>query len=384
MKNLTVFHALAFPALLLSLSLAIGSGPASAQSGPVRIGYSFNEGTQAGTDGMVTDYYGVLPGAWAGTWAGDLYFRPGLSGEEGDFSITSAGNRVRVDANSAFGTQWGSFTAEAHFTMGPTGPFRRILGWGISGGYRPILDKTSANELRTPLVAEGDLRTPPLEEGRWYHAAVVYNVEAGTTSFYLDGALVDSGSLSAWEIPDDLFIAATHTGGGAWNGNIDNVRITAAALSPDEFLTAGFGSDLTEPSLGFEQWRQANFDANEMNDSEISGPAATPSGDGIPNLLKFALGIPDPKTPARERLPMAEVVDGELELTYPRAREATDVELIVEVSSDLVEWNSGQGYTEVISIDDSQDPERVTVRTVGQSQGAGQLFIRLVAIQMVE
>ena len=42
----------------------------------------------------------------------------------------------------------------------------------------------------------------------------------------------------------------------------------------------------------FSAWQQANFSVDQLANSTISGYAVMPAGDNIPNLLKFALGLP--------------------------------------------------------------------------------------------
>ncbi len=249
MKHSPNFIPRRFLGACLSL-LLLPCSSAWSDDDPLRIGFSFNEGTQAGSGGVVTDFYNTQNGSFTGTWTGDTYFRPGFSGEEGDFSITSGGNRVRVDINNAFGTDWGSFTVETHFTIGEEVGFRRLIDLH---GHEVLLQKNSANRLRTNLIQDpADNQTGVLEGDRWYHAAVVYDtaVEGVEIRFYLDGELWASGpARNPWptEGPTRLVIGASDTGGSPWNGFIDNVRITQAALTPEEFLLDGFGTELNEP-----------------------------------------------------------------------------------------------------------------------------------------
>ena len=46
----------------------------------------------------------------------------------------------------------------------------------------------------------------------------------------------------------------------------------------------------------FEEWQREHFTEEELNDPSISGPDADPDGDGIPNLMEYAMGL-DPKSP---------------------------------------------------------------------------------------
>jgi hypothetical protein len=99
-------------------------------------------------------------------------------------------------------------------------------------------------------------------------------------------------------------------------------------------------------------WRQAYF-GTTANTGQAADLAA-PANDGIPNLIKYALGA-NPFSPASASLPVAVVAtnpaDGKPHLTLTASLNpgATDVTVSAEVSSDLLTWNSGAGYTEVVS-----------------------------------
>jgi len=51
---------------------------------------------------------------------------------------------------------------------------------------------------------------------------------------------------------------------------------------------------LVEPDSPFDAWRKEHFSEEELQDPNISGPDADPDGDGIPNLMEYAMGL-DPK-----------------------------------------------------------------------------------------
>jgi len=50
----------------------------------------------------------------------------------------------------------------------------------------------------------------------------------------------------------------------------------------------------SEAESPFDAWRREHFTEEELDDPNISGPDADPDGDGIPNLLEYAMGL-DPK-----------------------------------------------------------------------------------------
>lgn len=95
----------------------------------------------------------------------------------------------------------------------------------------------------------------------------------------------------------------------------------------------------------YEGWVRNHFDETDWEDAAISGSAANPAGDGLPNLLKYALGL-DPRQsypyalPPPTVQPHPETGDDEfltLTATYPSG--LVDIEFRVEVSSDLVDWS---------------------------------------------
>jgi alpha-N-arabinofuranosidase len=68
----------------------------------------------------------------------------------------------------------------------------------------------------------------------------------------------------------------------------------------------------------------------------------------VPNLLAYALQL-NPATARPTDVPRAVITNGHLTLTYLSPTSITDVTFEVEVSTDLITWNSGAGYTQVTS-----------------------------------
>ncbi|MCL1920686.1 MAG: M4 family metallopeptidase [Kiritimatiellaeota bacterium] len=88
----------------------------------------------------------------------------------------------------------------------------------------------------------------------------------------------------------------------------------------------------------FTDWQRDNFTEGELDDPNISGPDANPTGDGLSNLLKYAMGL-DPNEWENNTwvwggltnvVSHAEVPDGSyLYLKYRRALSVKDVEFTV-------------------------------------------------------
>lgn len=128
---------------------------------------------------------------------------------------------------------------------------------------------------------------------------------------------------------------------------------------------------------GFDQWRTEHFTESELADPNISGPSAAPAGDGVSNLLKYAFGLL-PKEPADPSLlPQSHIEADHLHLTYSQLKAAMDVDLTVEVSSDLLTWESGTAAVETVNVEDLGDTERIVVRLLPAVSESTRLFGRL-------
>ncbi len=110
-------------------------------------------------------------------------------------------------------------------------------------------------------------------------------------------------------------------------------------------LNASGGALLITPSSAlitiherpYDAWKKAIFGAN-ANVSSIAGDHVSRSGDGVENLLKYALGM-NPNNSNRSGLPVQLPLGGYFGLGFTRA--AADVLYNVEVSNDLISWTPG-------------------------------------------
>jgi len=130
-------------------------------------------------------------------------------------------------------------------------------------------------------------------------------------------------------------------------------------------------------------WQSQMFTPAALANPAISGDTADPAGDGIPNLMKYALYL-NPWTTGVSGLPVEAITTtgnaDYLTLTYTQVLAATDVTYTVQVSADLVNWYSGSGYTTPPSavINPGGATESVTVQAVAPVDGnTPAQFIRL-------
>lgn len=101
------------------------------------------------------------------------------------------------------------------------------------------------------------------------------------------------------------------------------------------------------PGFTYTDWVNVNFpNLQDRADPQISGRLATPAGDGVPNLLKYAFGF-DPLTPVSGAdLPQAVLTGNRLSLTYLERVNATDLKYLPQKSFSLTSWDS-EGVNEV-------------------------------------
>lgn len=139
------------------------------------------------------------------------------------------------------------------------------------------------------------------------------------------------------------------------NGNlsagirIDNVRLEAATAT-------------------IESWRAATF-GDRAGETETAGDDADPDGDGLVNLVEYALGLsPLAFSPA----PAISRENGRFGIEYPVDSTASDVIVTPEWSSDLVTWQDNGLLVEIVAEDASGRTLRASVPAAPSP-----LFLRL-------
>ncbi len=142
----------------------------------------------------------------------------------------------------------------------------------------------------------------------------------------------------------------------------------------------GYVTDGVVPDTGFAAWLAEHFSPLELNNPAISGEAASPAGDGISNVLKYALDL-DPWTPSRDGLPKVVREDGELRITHRSRNDDPDLAYVVEVSGDLVTWHHGEEHVETLATWMDGDVEIREARALAIPGGGSTGFMRLRVIK---
>lgn len=155
--------------------------------------------------------------------------------------------------------------------------------------------------------------------------------------------------------------------------------------------TASATLNISDPP--YQQWKLAVFGAN-ANTAAIAGDLATPSADGIPNLLKYTFGL-NPNAPSSSAAPQPGAINGALTLSFFHDPSVSDATLQVEVSTDLVIWQQGSRYSTALGdvtanawtaqlsrlLDVATGIETITVQSLLLPANNPRSFIRVKATQ---
>lgn len=144
------------------------------------------------------------------------------------------------------------------------------------------------------------------------HPEPTYQWYRGTEA--ISGATTNTYALSAVALADAgvYTLVATNVVGAA-----NSQAVTVVVVTPYQSWALDHGLDLTT----------------------AGAPEVDAAGDGIPNLVKFALGG-DPRIPGAAPLPVLERADGQYRFTFPVNRDAeADCVIEAESSVDLVAWS---------------------------------------------
>ena len=148
------------------------------------------------------------------------------------------------------------------------------------------------------------------------------------------GSVTSSPSV-AW-YPDGSEVALTATPGtyytfGNWSGSTTgSSNPVGLTMDADKSVTANFLSP-------YQNWTLGYFTAEEVSDTELSAPTSDPDGDGLLNLMEYALNL-NPRQSSQAGQPFRGENGGNLTLTYQKDTAKTDISYQVEVSGDLTAW----------------------------------------------
>ena len=165
-----------------------------------------------------------------------------------------------------------------------------------------------------------------LDDDAWHHIAVTR--ASGVARIYIDGQLdatSEDNHFGYWLNPNFKL----RLGEANFYGLMDDVQLYDRALQPHEVARlAGYRY--------YSEWKSTHFTKVEVEDEQVSGENADPDGDGITNLLEYALAL-DPKIrDAEQVLGVFEKKDGGHQLAFVLEKfRQPDVNLYLDFSADL-------------------------------------------------
>lgn len=177
---------------------------------------------------------------------------------------------------------------------------------------------------------------------------------AGTNSSamnYQIAATNSPASYNATGLPTGLSV---NTATGLISGTVTTTGTTNVTVSASNVGGTGTAILVITIRTAYAAWQNQMFTPVELSNPTLSGDAAAPMGDGISNLMKYALGL-DPRQNGTASLPVTQILfDANsginyLTMTINRKAVAPGITYVVEVSGDLANWKSVQG-TDVVNL----------------------------------
>jgi hypothetical protein len=271
-------------------------------------------------------------------------------------------------------------------------PGTYTLSLNSDDGQVTVFDQMTVTVVAAPVVSVATAAGPAAEFGPVTGAFMISRgsgtAVALTISFAVGGSASNGVDYSV--IPTQVTLQA---GASSTLVNIDPILDGAAEGDETVILTltsdasysvgANSSSSLTINDRPYDAWRFGHFTAGQLGNPAVSGDGADADGDGLKTLIEYGLNL-DPLTSnsvSRFSGSIEQVSPGEraFVVAHTRRKAPRDINYVVEVSSDLLTWNSGAAITQELStVDDGNGvTETVRLRVISDVNAGGQRFTRL-------
>jgi hypothetical protein len=307
----------------------------------------------------VTQNY-ILRNDGTGTLSGLALAKSGTNAN--DFTVGSlATNSLPAGASASF-----------QVAFNPKGQSNRIASLSVSSNdpdENPFLMNFSGTGLNTPPSIVANF-SPQVLDANTQTAPLPFTIQDQETP--PDSLIVMASSSNTTLVPNsesnivlggsgaDLTIAVAPVA-----NQVGNADITVLVSDGDQSVFRTLSVTVVSASAS---WRTQYF--GSADNSGIGADTNAPAGDGIPNLVKYALGISNVLTPATNGLPEMRITNNKLALTFNRQKDATDVIYEVQATGDLfgfsnsptVLWSSasnayggGTNSSQAVTVQDTVD-----------------------------
>lgn len=284
-----------------------------------------------------------------------------LSGDQSGQSFPIAVNAGALEIHGALGS---AIDLSPTATLKGFGSTAAITGEGSVILHQALLEAPASNASRYSFVFSSNsapnLTSPSASLNG---TAVLENAPTGILGldFYLTGTAQNFGAVSQGGliVPSSVNLesaiataqirvfSADLSGGHEFEGQIwrpiqgFSLKVAEASLGQPAPFSQVRILELTNESdtLGsFAAWQMATFSAAELVDPAISGSLASPFGDGLNNLLRYALGVPDGESALGYQPRIVSNASG-VGMEFPFDLRRDDITVIVESSDTLGDWS---------------------------------------------
>lgn len=243
--------------------------------------------------------------------------------------------------NPAVGTgsaSWDTWAVDVPVSTSASGNIVHVMA-EMTSGSASFGGRTSLNQPLTFFytVPTGDITAPTL--------AVSSPAAATSGTFFpsvdISGVASDAVGVTSVTWASDRGGSGTASGTTAWvAANVPLLKgmntITLTAKDAKGNLTSRYIKVVYDTSItALQNWKNIRFGAEATNPA-IAGDMMDPDGDGVSNLMEYALGEAAGGSVVSV-LPVASLVGGRVRLSFQRLA-PTDVTYVVNASTDLATW----------------------------------------------
>lgn len=200
----------------------------------------------------------------------------------------------------------------------------------LGGQPRMNIGRLVADELGSPVIITTNNPLPGGSVGTHYAASLTAS----------GGASPHVWTLAGGSLPSGLILGADGTLTGT-PASADTSTFTARVTDAlSQSAEVQFSLAIALPA-DFAGWKATRFSPDELADPTVGGDHADPDGDGLSNLLEYALAL-EPRTANVGSRPTTATVGGHLTFTYRQSKSATDLTFTPQFSTALAvdSWGS--------------------------------------------